>query len=172
MDRWMRLATLGAVFLIAGGGLNAQQKKANLRDIPEARQLDFWVGEWNLTWPKDGKGTNSIAFAFDSAVIEEHFSGENSIPLRGLSVSVYGPQRGKWLQTWVDNDGSYLDLVGSFKNGKMVMQRKATVKGKEVLQRMVWKNITHDAFDWSWERSSDGGSTWQVVWPIHYARKS
>ena len=36
---------------------------------------------------------------------------------------------------------------------------------------MVFKNITHDEFDWSWEGSKDGGKTWTVVWPIHYKRK-
>jgi len=26
-------------------------------------------------------------------------------------------------------------------------------------------------FDWNWERSDDGGATWQVNWNIHYTRK-
>jgi hypothetical protein len=40
-----------------------------------------------------------------------------------------------------------------------------------VQQRMVFKNITANELDWSWERSLDGGKTWQVMWPIHYKRK-
>jgi len=28
---------------------------------------------------------------------------------------------------------------------------------------MVWKNITAQELDWSWERSLDGGKTWQVA---------
>lgn len=31
------------------------------RSAPEARQFDFWIGEWELTWDKGGKGFNIIA---------------------------------------------------------------------------------------------------------------
>ena len=78
----------------------------------------------------------------------------------------------RWKQTWVDNEGGYLDFVGEFKNGQMILAREATrPDGTKSLQRMVFKNITHDEFDWSWEGSKDGGKTWTVLWPIHYQRK-
>jgi hypothetical protein len=80
---------------------------------------------------------------------------------------------GKWKQTWVDNQGAYLDFVGEFKDGQMILQRETTgPDGKAFLQRMVWKNIAANEFDWSWEASHDGGKSWQVQWPIHYKRKS
>jgi hypothetical protein len=43
--------------------------------------------------------------------------------------------------------------------------------GTKIMQRMVFKNITPNSFDWSWEASKDGGKTWQVQWPIKYTRK-
>ena len=43
--------------------------------------------------------------------------------------------------------------------------------GKPVKMRMVFKNIRSDSLDWSWERSTDGGKTWTVQWPIHYTRR-
>jgi hypothetical protein len=76
-----------------------------------------------------------------------------------------------WHQTWVDNQGAYLDFTGEFGDGKMILSRHATVKGQEILQRMVWSNITPDSFDWSWERSDDDGTTWKVLWPLQYVRK-
>ena len=82
------------------------------------------------------------------------------------------PRAGKWKQTWVDNEGGYLDFVGEFKDGQMILGRAAVrPDGTKALQRMVFKNITHNEFDWSWESSTDGGKTWQVQWPIHYKRK-
>jgi hypothetical protein len=55
----------------------------------------------------------------------------------------------------------------------MILQREATrPDGTRILQRMVWKNITANELDWSWEASTDGGKTWQVNWPIHYKRRS
>ena len=40
------------------------------------------------------------------------------MPLRGLSVSLFNARSGKWQQTWVDNEGAYLDFVGEFKDGR------------------------------------------------------
>ncbi len=144
---------------------------------PEQKQLEFWVGEWDLTWPgntpgETAHGTNSIARILDGCVVEESFSGGDAMPLRGRSVSIFNAGAGKWKQTWVDNEGAYLDFVGEFKDGQMILAREATrPDGSKSLQRMVFKNITRDEFDWSWEGSKDGGKTWSVVWPIHYRRK-
>jgi hypothetical protein len=148
---------------------------------PTARQFDFWLGDWELTWPGEqsglpagqiGRGTNSIKAILDSCVIEENFVDLAPSSLRGMSVSVYNQRLGKWQQTWVDNQSSYLDFVGEFKDGKMILSRHATTKaGKEIIQRMVWHNIAKDQLDWNWEASEDGGKTWKVNWQIHYARK-
>jgi len=91
--------------------------------------------------------------------------------LQGLSVSTYNMQLGKWQQTWVDNSGSYLDFVGEFAAGKMILSREATLAGQPILQRMVWYNIAEQSLDWNWERSTDDGETWQIMWHIHYQRK-
>jgi hypothetical protein len=144
---------------------------------PQQKQFDFWVGEWDLTWPgeKPGEvehGSNSIQRILDGCVVQENFSGLATNHLRGTSLSIFDAHAGLWKQTWVDNEGGYLDFAGEFKDGQMILQREAIRDGKKFLQRMVWKNITADSFDWSWDASQDGGKTWQVNWPIHYKRKS
>jgi hypothetical protein len=145
---------------------------------PEQKQLEFWVGDWDLTWPgeKQGqvdRGTNRIQRVLDTCVVQENFSGGDAMHLRGMSVSLFDTRAGKWKQTWVDNEGGYLEFVGEFKDGQMILARDAVrPDGTKVIQRMVFKNITPNEFDWSWEASKDGGKTWQVQWPIHYKRKS
>lgn len=149
--------------------------------VPAKHQFDFWLGEWDLTWPGEqsglpagqiGRGTNSIKAILDSAVIQENFVALAPNSLRGMSVSVYNQRLDKWQQTWVDNQSSYLDFVGEFKDGKMILARQATTRnGKEIIQRMVWHNIAKDRLDWNWEASEDGGKTWKVNWQIHYTRK-
>ncbi len=105
-------------------------------------------------------------------MVQENFSGGDSTPLKGMSVSIFVASAGKWKQTWVDSQGGYLDFVGEFKDGRMILEREAAkTDGTKILQRMVYKNIAADEFDWSWESSSDGGKTWQVKWPIHYKRR-
>ncbi len=159
--------------------LHAQQAASapNPCTIPQQKQLEFWVGEWNLNWPGQtagttDHGTNTIKRIMDGCVVQENFSGGDSMPLRGTSVSTFDARSGHWKQTWVDNEGGYLDFVGDFKDGQMILQREAIGNnGAHILQRMVWKNITPNELDWSWESSKDGGATWQVNWPIHYKRK-
>jgi hypothetical protein len=65
----------------------------------------------------------------------------------------------------------YLDFTGKFEDGKMILSRDAIVRGEACKQRMVWYDIQEDKFEWNWERSDDGGSTWRVLWQIHYTRK-
>jgi hypothetical protein len=119
------------------------------------------------------RGTNSIERILDGCVVQESFSAQTSAPLRGTSVSTFDSNAGRWKQTWVDNEGGYLDFVGEFKEGQMILQCEAVGKnGTKFLQRMVWKNISANELDSSWESAHDGGKTWQVQWPIHYKGKS
>jgi hypothetical protein len=143
---------------------------------PELHQLDFWVGDWDLTWPAQGQtpagtGTNHIEKILDGCVIQESFAANGPRPLVGHSVSAYVPREKGWKQTWVDNQGGYIALIGAFQNGEMILtQRGLGPDGKPRLARMVFLNIKPDSFDWRWESSSDG-KTWKLNWPIHYQRK-
>ena len=138
-----------------------------MENQPE-RQFDFWLGAWKAVW-EGGEGTNRITMGFDGRVVVENFTAPDLV---GMSVSVYDPERKLWCQTWVDNNGSYLDFTGGFADGKMVLIRDAVVKGRSFKQRMVWFNIETDRFDWTWERSDDNGATWQVKWKIKYTRQT
>jgi hypothetical protein len=141
----------------------------------ESRQFDFWVGEWNLNWKAaDGKeksGTNKITKPYDGCVIREEFVSSVD-GFAGTSLSAYDANAKKWKQTWVDNSGSYLDFVGEFKDGRMVLSRKMQKGGKEFLQRMQWYDITAKSFTWNWERSDDNGKSWTVIWKIQYTRRN
>ena len=62
---------------------------------PEARQFDFWIGEWDLIW-QGGKGTNTITAILDSAVIQEAFDAPG---FKGRSLSTFHRQKKMWHQT-------------------------------------------------------------------------
>ena len=167
------------LLLCCPAGFVTAQTSANPCAAPEQKQFDFWVGEWDVSWPGSQPGetlhaTNSIHRILDNCVVEENFQAEAPPPpLHGKSLSLFDTRSGKWKQTWVDNQGGYLDFIGEFRDGQMILARKFTdPKGLEIHQRMVWKNISPQAFDWSWERSEDSGKTWKVVWPLRYQRKA
>ena len=146
----------------------------------EAGQFDFWLGEWDLTWPggqsgtpvgQTGRATNSLKKGLGTCVIEENFATADKSYI-GRSWSVYSPSQKLWRQTWVDNTGAYLLFTGKFENGKMELRTKpVTRNGKVIISRMVFKNINKDSLDWDWQRSTDNGETWQDVWNIHYSRR-
>jgi Protein of unknown function (DUF1579) len=179
MQIWQTLRLALIVVALAGLAGARQSNAATPKSCsePEQQQLQFWVGEWDLTWPgsnpgETAHGTNSVRRILDGCIVQENFSGGDAMSFRGESVSIFDIPAGKWKQTWVDNQGAYLDFVGEFKDGQMILGREAArPDGTKTLQRMVFKNITRDEFDWSWEGSKDGGKTWTVMWPIHYKRK-
>jgi hypothetical protein len=156
--------------------VSAENVPANPCAASQQRQFDFWVGDWKLSWPGDKPGdtvhgTNRIVRILDGCVVQENFDGGSDMHLRGTSVTSLDTRSGKWKQTWVDNQGGYLDFVGEWKDGQMILSREGVrPDGAPILQRMVWKNIGRNELDWSWEASEDGGKTWQVRWPIHYTR--
>ncbi len=165
-----------ALFLgvsLASRPVQAQQESSQPPPCssPEASQFDFWLGHWNATWGDSGKGTNYVTKELAGCVIHEHFSTLDSMPFIGRSYSVYNIHTEMWHQTWVDNSGGYLDFTGGMQGDKMILSRTARPKGKDpFMQRMVYYNIKADSFDWNWEKSTDEGKTWKLLWKIHYQR--
>src|SRR5262245_47559528 len=92
-------------------------------DAPERRELDFWVGDWDLVvraragsssaeW-QEARGQNHIRSTFGGCVIEESFTADGpGTRWAGSSVSQWLPGERRWRQTWVDDQGSYLTFVG------------------------------------------------------------
>lgn len=145
-------------------------------EASEARQLDFWVGEWTLTWEKGplfeaGEGTNVVRPILGGCVILETFRYPEGA-YYGSSVSTYNPNTDQWHQTWVDNYGGYLDFTGGPQDdGTTILSRQFQHEGQTIMQRMVFHNITEDSLDWNWERLTDEGETWETLWAIHYERQ-
>ncbi len=166
---------LMTLLVLLASDIQAQPKATHIlsdsSDRPQ-NQFDFWLGEWQLHWDDGGKGGNTITKILDGQVIVEHFDGKNSIALRGMSLSVYNNDKDVWQQTWVDNNGSYLTFTGGMRDGKMILRRSSIKAGKRILQRMVWYHIRPNTLDWNWERSTDSGQNWKVLWKIHYRRKA
>ncbi|MBD3401863.1 hypothetical protein GF420_03130 [candidate division GN15 bacterium] len=158
-------------------GLTVTVSAQSACDSPEASQFDFWIGEWNChSSYTDSLGNdhpytvhNTITKELDGCVIEENFDG-SEIGLVGHSVSVYNTNLGKWQQTWVDNNGSYMDFEGGFEDGVMTLGRTVTTSDTTFRQRMRFTEITDSSFIWFWERSDDNGESWKILWRLDYER--
>ena len=142
-------------------------------DSPESKQLDFWLGEWELSYVEDGKpgkSRNRITKTLDGCAVLEEFTGAPGTRLDGRSYSTYDRLSKRWKQTWVDNTASYLDFVGGLQDGRMVFAREMRRDGKSIGQRMVFQDVQRDSLKWLWQRSEDGGKTWATQWEIDYRR--
>ena len=95
---------LGVTFLLTAIAVaqdtTATKSQPQPCSAPEQKQMDFWLGDWELTWPGSssndtGHGTNSIKRILDGCIVEENFSGGESMHLRGHSVSIFEARAGR-----------------------------------------------------------------------------
>jgi hypothetical protein len=167
----MKTSFFVAVLLLAAAGAQGQTFGC---DSPESKQLDFWVGEWELTTVGQnvpGKSRNKVSKILDGCVVLEEFDGAQGSKLVGKSFSAFDRATGKWKQTWVDNTASYLDFDSAMVDGDMSFWREAVQKdGRKQQQRMVFKDVRKDSLKWLWQKSEDGGRTWMTQWEIEYKR--
>ena len=139
-------------------------------------RYDFWVGTWDLTWQagpdSTATGTNTITKSYNGCVIEERFVDPGGF--EGMSISTLDRRSGQWMQTWTDNQAEVLRFVGgTAEDGAPTFEGApfTNPQGQEQVNRMTWRNLTADAFDWHWQSSTDGGETWTDMWVIHYVRR-
>lgn len=173
----MRLIILFSITFLSMTGIS--QAQTSIVDLEPEEYFDFWVGEWELSWTDQqgnaGAGTNTIEKILDNVVIQENFSAtEGRLEgYKGRSMSVYNPQRQSWHQTWVDNQGGYIDLTGSVEGDKRIFQteERTLPNGNTIINRMVFYDIKENSFTWDWESSQDDGVSWNLNWRIFYQRK-
>jgi len=136
----------------------------------EARQFDFWVGDWDVA-DAQGKvvGRNRIVTLHDGCVLQESWTGKGGFT--GTSLNAWDVERKEWHQTWVDNGGGVLKLDGTFAGGRMVLRGESIAEGRKVVQRITWTPLPDGRVRQLWESSADG-STWTVAFDGYYARRA
>ena len=172
----MRNISFTILALLMQLNLLAQTK---ISELKPTEYFDFWIGEWELSWQNSdgtiGKGENHIFSTLSGKVIEENFrvsSDPNMSNFRGKSWSVYNQKDETWYQTWVDNQGAYLDFIGEIDGNKRIFKRvSVNTDGSTIQQRMVFYNISPSSFTWDWQNSTNKGKTWILRWRIEYKRK-
>lgn len=175
--RTLLLALAATLMACASAGAQQQQPQAPPCSGEAYRQMDFWLGTWDAAWESSpgtpaGRGVNVITRALGDCVIEENFDGGPSTGnLIGRSVSMYHAPVGRWRQTWVDNQGGYFALTGGPVGDTFVLE-STRVTENAPYQRMVFEDITPQAFTWRWQRSADGGATWTDAWVIRYTKRA
>ena len=117
-------------------------------------------------------GLLQIEAILGGCAISENFTADGpGVPWAGKSYSVWQPALAKWRQTWVDDQGGYLAFTGGVEDGVMALYGEPRQKdGKEIRMRMVFLDVTPTSMRWEWQRTVDGGATWEPQMVIDYAR--
>jgi hypothetical protein len=149
---------------------------------PEFRQLDFWIGDWDVavharssataTQWGDAKGHQHVEAILGGCAIAEHFRADGPpTPWAGASYSMWQPQLGKWRQTWVDDSAGFLVFKGGPEaNGFVLYGEPKDVAGAKTQMRMVFSAITPTSLHWEWQQSSDGWATVAPLMQVDYRR--
>jgi len=165
----IRIFIMAVVAVCLALPLGAQEEKPPPCAAPEHRQFDFWLGNWEVTANEKVAGTNHIRTILDGCVLMEEWQSANGT-FAGRSFNRYDTEKGKWEQTWVDNQGGVLKLAGEFKDGKMVLAGDQLVGGEPVIDRITWTPNDDGSVRQLWEKSKDGGATWSVAFDGLYRK--
>jgi tetratricopeptide (TPR) repeat protein len=136
----------------------------------EARQLDFWVGDWDVFNPQGQKaGTNTVQLFSDGCGLLENWTG--SLGGDGKSINFYDAGTQKWYQSWTGTGGGALRYAGNFREGAMRFEGETIANGKKTLQKLTFTKIDENTVRQLFEASNDDGKTWAVTYDLKYVRK-
>lgn len=167
------LAALGA-FGPAASPLSAQSpaQAEPCRDSPQARQLDFWIGTWDVYHPESGQkmGENVIEPMLEGCALLESWTGAGGSS--GKSLNFYDPQRKTWRQVWVSDMATVLDYRhGEYRDGAMRFEGITIGEdGDTTLQKLLFFDVSPDTVRQVMESSTDGEG-WSTDWVGIYVRR-
>lgn len=141
--------------------------------------FDFEIGTWRthlrrLVHPLTGSttwteldGTSVIRKVWDGRanLVELEVDGSSG-HVEGLSLRLYNPQSHQWSLNFANSAGGTLSVptVGGFKNGRGEFYDQEDFKGRMIMVRNVFLDITPTAYRFEQAFSEDGGQTWEVNW--------
>ncbi|HUR27182.1 MAG TPA: hypothetical protein VM509_03285 [Planctomycetota bacterium] len=149
------------------------KSSAPVKFVPpaEARQFDFWVGDWDVLSVAGAKaGDSKIENILGGCAIQENWTSASGNS--GKSFNVYDAKKREWRQHWIDDSGTETFYAGAFEDGCMDLVAESTgADGKPALHRMRFFDLgTEGVRQWG-EVSTDGGSSWKTEFDLHYRRK-
>lgn len=139
---------------------------------PEHRQLDFWLGDWEVRRTGDNAlaGTNSITAENGDCVLYEHWKSARYGA--GQSMNYYDPVTKQWHQSWVDDQGEVSIFDGEFQNGAMRLAGYRQGKdGARIPARLTLTPLPDGSVRQLGENSEDGGKTWTVLYDLTYRKR-
>ncbi len=165
------LSILAFIFLTTTGF--TQNPQPEPCSTPEFRQMDFWIGDWEVSNPKgEVVGTNRIEQILCSCVIMENWKGKGGSV--GHSFNIYNQLTKRWEQTWVDNQGNVIYFHGQWDEdaGELVyFCETLDPTGGPLWYQMIFTPHKDGSVNQVWKASVDAGRTWDLLFDGTYRKK-
>jgi hypothetical protein len=142
--------------------------KAHVRRLPDRlNNSNVWV-EYN--------GISNHKKILDSNANFEEFevtSTDKKLHIKAQTLRLYNPTSHQWSIYLVDVNNGTLGLppvVGQFNGNRGEFFDQEDFKGRAILVRYVWLNISPTSARMEQSFSPDGGKTWEVNWICELSR--
>jgi len=174
-DLWRikRFILLGFIagFILAGTSAWAAGDAGPCSTNSESRQLDFWVGDWTVTYPgMPGNATSKVSLALDQCLLTETWDGGKGHS--GKNMFAYSADDNSWHGMFADNQGRVHMFEGRAAQGSAEFTGPSRApNGQTVLNRIRVMRVTANKVTQSWEKSTDKGATWVQEFSGEYSRR-
>jgi len=153
-----------------------------------SHDFDFLIGDWKAhvkRLPDRLVGSNAwIEYdgisrhkkILDSNANFEEFEVENPakhLHIKGQTLRLYNPDSHQWSIYLVDVDKGTLGLppvVGQFTGRRGEFYDQEEYKGRVILVRYVWTDVSTNSARMEQSFSADGGKSWEVNWICELSR--
>src|SRR5215472_929932 len=142
--------------------------KAHVRRLPDRlNNSNVWVEYDGISNHKKILDSNSNFEEFDVT------STDKKLRIKAQTLRLYNPISHQWSIYLVDVDNGTLELppvVGQFTGNRGEFYNQQEYKGRAILVRYVWLNISPQSARMEQSFSPDGGKTWEVNWVCELSR--
>jgi hypothetical protein len=151
--------------------------------------FDFLIGNWkahlkklenpltgSTTWI-EYEGSSSTKKIWDDCANTEEFEVENSerhLHIRAQTLRLYNPESRQWSIYLVNAAKGIISLppvVGQFSNRRGEFYDQEEWKGRTILVRYVWLDISPEQARMEQSFSIDGAKSWEVNWICELTRE-
>jgi len=142
--------------------------KAHVRRLPDRlNNSNIWVEYDGISNHKKILDSNANFEEFDVT------STDKKLHIKAQTLRLYNPTSHQWSIYLVDVDNGTLGLppvVGQFTGNRGEFFDQEDFKGRAILVRYVWLNLSPNSARMEQSFSSDGGKTWEVNWICELSR--
>ena len=161
---------------------------ANLPQRDGSHDFDFLIGDWkahvrrlpdrlnNSNKWDEYDGISNHHKLLDSNANFEQFevtSIDKKLHIKAQTLRMYNPATRQWSIYLVDLDNGTLDappVVGGFSGKRGEFYHQELLKGRTILVRYVWLDLSPNSARMEQSYSPDGGKTWEVNWICELSR--